>query len=118
MDPKMPASILKQLQSQNRRIEVGLDVGSLYFILLLSSWPNDVKLVFAALWMRSFLLGDLSAIPTKLTASQQILVLRPFGVNSAMIDMSKKLLLSLEEVALQLKTITREVYLRCCRMAA
>jgi hypothetical protein len=35
-----------------------------------------------------------------------------------MIDMSKKLPLSLEEVALQLKTITREVYLPCCRMAA
>jgi hypothetical protein len=63
-------------------------------------------------------LEDLFKIHTKLAASQQIPVLRPFGVNSAMIDMIKKLQLSSEEVALHLKTITREVCLICCTMAA
>jgi hypothetical protein len=53
----------------------------------------------------------------KQIVSQQIHALRPCGVNSATTDMSKKLQLSLEEVALQLK-ITRKIYLLCCRMAA
>uniref|UniRef100_A0A0A9FXM1 Uncharacterized protein n=1 Tax=Arundo donax TaxID=35708 RepID=A0A0A9FXM1_ARUDO len=53
----------------------------------------------------------------KQTALQQLLALRPRGVNSAMINMSKKSQLSLENVALQLKP-TRKVYLRCCRIAA
>jgi hypothetical protein len=52
----------------------------------------------------------------KQIASQQIPALRPCDANSATIDMSKKLL-SLEEVALQLK-LTKKVYLPCCRMAA
>jgi len=56
-------------------------------------------------------------MPTKQIASQQIPALRPCDVNSATIDMSKKLQLSLEEVALQLK-LTKKVYLPCCRMAA
>jgi hypothetical protein len=63
-------------------------------------------------------LEDLFKIHTKLAASHQIPVLSPFGVNSAMIDMSKKLQLSSEEVALHLKTITREVCLIFCTMAA
>jgi hypothetical protein len=57
------------------------------------------------------------AIPMKQIVSQQISALRLYDVNIATIDMSKKLPLSLEEVALQLM-LTKKVYLLCCRMAA
>lgn len=56
-------------------------------------------------------------VPTSLTASQRILARKPSGVNSAMIDVSKKSQQSLKGVALQLKAITREVSLPCFRMA-
>jgi hypothetical protein len=58
-------------------------------------------------------------IPTSLAAFQHILALKSSsGVKNAMIDVSKKSQRSLKEVALQVKTITREVFLPRFRMAA